>query len=87
MGTLITARVWPIVQTTRRYISRYCMQYLQSLEADLAGAAQEEGDGAEELVPASAVEKECDAVACEVFNVNWVSNTQHCSWYFSPSIN
>jgi hypothetical protein len=37
-----------------------------SLEAYLADAAQEEGDGAEESVPASAVEKECDAVACEV---------------------
>jgi hypothetical protein len=42
------------------------LQYLLSLEADLADAAQEEGDGAEESVPASAVEKECDAVACEL---------------------
>ena len=42
------------------------LQYLRSLEADLADAAQEEGDGAEESVAASAVDKECEAVACEL---------------------
>ena len=42
------------------------LQYLRTLEADLADTAQEEDDGAEESVPASAVEKECDAVACEL---------------------
>ena len=37
-----------------------------ALEADLADKAQEEDDGAEESVSAAAVEKECDAVACEL---------------------
>jgi hypothetical protein len=39
----------------------------ESLEADLADAAQEEeGDGAEESVAASAVDKEGEAGACEL---------------------
>jgi hypothetical protein len=43
------------------------LQYLRSLEADLADAAQEEeGDGAEESVAAPAVDKEVEAVACEL---------------------
>ena len=42
------------------------LQYLQSLEADLADAAQEEGDGAEESVAASAIDKEGEAGACEL---------------------
>ena len=42
------------------------LQYLRSLEADLADAAQDEGDDAEEVVAASTVEKECEAGACEL---------------------
>ena len=42
------------------------LQYLQSLEADLADAAQDEDEGAEESVSASTVDKECEAVACEL---------------------
>jgi hypothetical protein len=43
------------------------LQYLRSLEADLADAAQEEeGDGAEESVAAPAVDKEGEAGACEL---------------------
>jgi hypothetical protein len=46
------------------------LQYLQSLEADLADrdAEQDGGDGAqtEESVSASTVDKECEAVACEL---------------------
>ena len=42
------------------------MQELRSLEVDLADAAQEEGDGAEESVSAAAVDKECEASACEL---------------------
>jgi hypothetical protein len=39
---------------------------MQSLEADLADAEQDGGDGAEESVSASTVDKECEAVACEL---------------------
>ena len=42
------------------------LQYLGSLEADLVDAAQEEGDGAEESVSASAVDKEVEASSCEL---------------------
>jgi hypothetical protein len=42
------------------------LQYLRSLEADLADAAQEEGDGAKESVAASAVDKEGEPGACEL---------------------
>ncbi len=79
MDTLITASVWQIVRTTRRYISWYCVHIPVrvtsstccpglSLGADLADAAQEEGDGTVESVPASAVKKECEAVSCELGN-------------------
>ena len=42
------------------------LQYLRSLEADLADAAQEEDDAAEESVAASAVDKEGEAGSCEL---------------------
>jgi hypothetical protein len=42
------------------------LQYLWSLEADLADAAQEEGDGAEESVTASSIDREGEAGACEL---------------------
>ena len=44
------------------------LQYLRSLEADLADAAQDEGNGGEEGVAAYTVDtgKECEAVACEL---------------------
>ncbi len=44
------------------------LQYLRSLEADLADAAQDEGDCAEESVSASsqAVDKEGEAGACKL---------------------
>jgi hypothetical protein len=44
------------------------LQYLRSLDADLADAAQEEGDGgAEESVPASSIDREGEAGACELW--------------------
>ncbi len=56
--------------TVRRAHSREGhLQYLKSQEADLADAAQEEGDGAEESVAASAssaVDMEGEAGACEL---------------------
>ena len=42
------------------------LQYLRSLEADLADAAQVEGDDAEEAVVASTIDMECEAGACEL---------------------
>ena len=42
------------------------MQYLKALEADLADAAPEDGDGAEESVSAATVDNECEAVSCEL---------------------
>ena len=42
------------------------LQYLRSLEADLADAEQEEGEVAEESASASTVDKECEAGACEL---------------------
>jgi hypothetical protein len=42
------------------------LQYLLSLEADLADAAQEEEDGAGESVAASAIDKECGSGNCEL---------------------
>jgi hypothetical protein len=42
------------------------LQYLLSLEADLADEAQDEDEGAEESVSASTVDKECEAGACEL---------------------
>ena len=42
------------------------LQYLRSLEADLADAAQDEGDVAEESVAASSIDKEGEAGACEL---------------------
>jgi hypothetical protein len=42
------------------------LQYLLSLEADLVHAEQDGGDGAEETVSASTVDKEYEAVACEL---------------------
>ena len=42
------------------------LQYLWSLEADLADAAQDEGDNDEEGVAASTIDKEFDTVACEL---------------------
>jgi hypothetical protein len=52
------------------------LRYLRSLEADLADAAQEqEGDGADESVTASAVDREGEAGACELWPPG--SDTQH----------
>ena len=74
MATLTTASIWPIVLTTKRYISRYfghiparvtCSTGC-SLEADLADAAQDKGDGVEESVATSTIDKECEAGACEL---------------------
>ena len=42
------------------------LQYLRSLEADLADAEQDEGDDADESVPASSIDKEGEAGACEL---------------------
>jgi hypothetical protein len=42
------------------------LQYLRSLEADLADAAQEDGDGADEPVSAATVDNECKATACDL---------------------
>jgi hypothetical protein len=42
------------------------LQYLRSLEADLADTVQDEGDGAEESVSASSLDKEHEAGACEL---------------------
>jgi hypothetical protein len=42
------------------------LQYLRSLEADLADAEQDEGEVAEESASASTVDKECEAGACEL---------------------
>jgi hypothetical protein len=42
------------------------LQYLRSLETDMADAAQDEGDGAEELVASSSIDKEGEAGACEL---------------------
>ena len=42
------------------------LQYLRSLEADLADAEQDEGDDAGESVPASSIDKEGEAGACEL---------------------
>ncbi len=42
------------------------LQYLLSHEADLADSAQDEGEGADESVSASTVDKECEAGACEL---------------------
>ena len=42
------------------------LQYLRSLEADLADAAQDEGDEIEEAVAASTIDKDFEAVACEL---------------------
>ena len=43
------------------------LQYLQSLEADLADSAQVDGeDAAEESVAASSVDKDVDACSCEL---------------------
>ena len=42
------------------------LQYLKSLEADLADAAQEEDDDTQESVVASAVDKEGESGACEL---------------------
>ena len=42
------------------------LQYLRSLEADLADAEQDEGDDAVESVPASSIDKEGEAGACEL---------------------
>jgi hypothetical protein len=45
------------------------LQYLRSLEADMADAAQDEGDIAmiaEESVAATTIDKECEAGACEL---------------------
>jgi hypothetical protein len=42
------------------------LQYLKALEADLADAAPEDGDGAEESVSAATVDNECEAVSCEL---------------------
>ncbi len=50
MATLITARNW----------------HLRSLEADLADAEQDEGEVAADSVAASAVDKDCQATACEL---------------------
>ena len=47
------------------------------MAADLADAAQEEGDGAEESVTASAVDKEGEAGACELgIRYPWKLNKQ-----------
>jgi hypothetical protein len=77
MGTLINARHCKrlanctnnkeVYLTVLRAHSREGhLQYLRSLEVDLADAAQEEDDGAEESVSASTVDKECEAGACEL---------------------
>ena len=42
------------------------LQYLRSLEADLADTVQDEGDSAGESVSASSVDKEGEAGACEL---------------------
>ena len=42
------------------------LQYLRSLEADLADAEQDEGEVAEESASTSTVDKECEAGACEL---------------------
>ena len=42
------------------------LQYLRSLEADLADAEQDEGDDAGESVPASSIDKEGEAGACKL---------------------
>ncbi len=42
------------------------LQYLLSLEADLADAAQDEGDGTDESVAATSNEKGGEAGACEL---------------------
>ena len=42
------------------------LQYLRSLEADLADAAQDEGEVAEESVAASTIDKEGEAGSCEL---------------------
>jgi hypothetical protein len=42
------------------------LQYLRSLEADLADTVQDEGDGAEVSVSDSSVDKEVEAGACEL---------------------
>ena len=42
------------------------LQYLRSLEADLADAAQGDGDGGEEEMAASAIDKEGEAGACQL---------------------
>jgi hypothetical protein len=42
------------------------LQYLRSLEADLADAEQDKGEVAADSVAASAVDKDCDAIACEL---------------------
>jgi hypothetical protein len=62
------------------------LQYLGSLEADLANAAKDKGEiaASEESVSASTVdtskEPECEAGAdCEC--LQWGSNTRHCSQY------
>jgi hypothetical protein len=52
------------------------LQYLRSLEADLADAEQDEGDDAGESVPASSIDKEVKLVL-----VSWGSDTRHCNHY------
>jgi hypothetical protein len=83
MDTLKIASIWPIVRTTRRYLSRYCVHIPVrvtsstccpglSLEADLADAAQEEA-----LRRVMALRNLCLLLlskrSVRLFLVNWVS--------------
>ncbi len=50
----------------RAHASKGHLQYLLSLEADLADAEQDQGDDTGESVPASSIDKEGEAGACKV---------------------
>ncbi len=56
-----------MLSVLQAHSSKGHLQYLRSLEADLAGSAQVDGkDAAEECLAASSVDKDVDACACEL---------------------
>jgi hypothetical protein len=68
MGALITASVWPIVRTTRRYISRYCVHIPARVTCSTCGPWRRIWPmrRRRRVMALRHLDKECEAGVCEL---------------------